>query len=503
MFGSATSIGNDLQGTLYDLKRYRNGGTSGVYETEGIQNIVGKFLRSGWKSSELAKYYRAPNKLYTPMMLVPPTDSALGTWAFGEREMGPWAFLLHYKGQLVHKDGIKFRFVTMGDNYLLIRVNGKVVLDYKNQFEADVAAPSSKPLNYHLGHWWAYSSEWIELEPGVPQDIEFILGDYKGVIFAAMIAVEEYGVDYPKAPLPLDNPQLPVFKTARLSLDQIDAVYQQMWEGQLDLTGGPIFNDFDTGGASDPPFETARNAEPEPEPVDPAPAVSPLRIWALADGKTVEAEYVNIMGGNVVLKTSRGKVVKVPASEFSEADRLEIELRNPPKLKLMLKKDTRQFAVLNNPEMDNPVPAATEFTGNVVIEQDGRMNDYQRELRVEFYLVADEYDGNNFILYDRQIENFKLTPENSRRYELQGRKDIMLRYEHYCGNVRGEKYKGYMILVFNERDELIAQNLSHDWLLDLRDKLLTFPVGRHFNKEGDRVFPPRPIFSDRFWDAQP
>ena len=145
------------------------------------------------------------------------------------------------------------------------------------------------------------------------------------------------------------------------------------------------------------------------------------------------------------------------------------------------------------------IPVATEFTGGVVIEQQDRRNDYQRPLRVEFYVILDEFDGDNFILHDRQIETFSLTPENDQRFKLTGREDIMLRYEHYGGEVRGEKYKGYMILVYNDRDELIAQNLSHDWLLDLRDKLLTFPVGRHFNKDADRVVPPSPKFTDRFW----
>jgi hypothetical protein len=503
MFGSAKSIGNDLEGTLYDLKRYRNGRTTGNYETEGIKNIVEKFIRSGWKSSELTKYYRAPNKLYTPMLMVPPTDSALGTWAFGEREMGPWAYLLHYKGQLVHKDGIKFRFVAMADNYLVIRVNGKVVLDYKNQYAAAISGPAFKPLNYHLGHWYAYGSEWIELEPGIPQDVEFILGDYRGVIFAAMVAIEEYGVDYPRAPLPLDNPQLPIFKTAKLSPDQIDAIYQEMWEDHLDVTGGPVFNDYDSGGPSTNSDETASVAPSEPEPVAPKSKKSVARLWTLANGKTVEAEYVNIMGGKVVLKTTRGKIVKVPPTDFSEEDRLHVKLLNPPKLKLLFKKDTRQFTVLSNPDMNSPVPAATEFAGGIVIEQDDRMNDYQRPLRLEFYVILDEFDGDNYILHDRQLADFTLTPENQRCFELYGRKDVMLRYEHYSGKVRGEKYKGYMILVFNERDEIIAQNLSHEWLLDIREELLTFPVGRHFNKEGKRVHPPRPIFSDRWWDAAP
>jgi len=148
------------------------------------------------------------------------------------------------------------------------------------------------------------------------------------------------------------------------------------------------------------------------------------------------------------------------------------------------------------------IPTAQEFAGGVVVKQQN-MKEYSRPLRLEIYVILDEYDGNNFILLDRQIETFTLTPENGRSFELHRDKKILRRYENYGGVLRGEKYKGYMILVYDERGEIIAQNLSHDWLLDLVEKLRVFPVGRHFNKQGERVHPPRPKFSDRFWEHSP
>jgi hypothetical protein len=501
MFGTSTSIGNDLEGVLYDFKRYRNGKKNSSYD---VWTQMEKFIRSGWKPRSLNDYYRAPRKLYTPMIMVPPTESAIGPWAFGERSMEPWAYMLHYTGQLVHREGIKFRFVCMGDNYLLIRVNGKVVMDYKNQFESAIPGPPFKATNYHLGHWYAYASDWIELTPGVPQDIEIALGEYWGGLFGAMIAVEEYGVDYPNTPLPQDNPQLPIFKTSTLSLDQIDAVYQRMWEGHLLLTNGPVFSDYDMGTrAPNAAVASSAPAEPESAEAQAEPEKSASRLWTLANGKSIEGEYINIMGGKVVLKTKRGKIIKIAPVDFSAEDLDLLQLLNPPQLKISFKKETDHFEVKSNPDHNNVIPVATEFAGRVVIEQTDRKNDYQNPLRLEFYVILDEFDGDNFILHDRQIETFSLTPENERRFELTGRTDILLRYEHYGGNVRGEKYKGYMILVFNERDEIIAQNLSHDWLLDIRDPLLHFPVGRHFNKQGVRVFPPRPKFTDTYWNHEP
>jgi len=502
VFGSGQSIGNDLEGVIYDFKRRRNGKKFSVSmapdDRDSFRGYVEKYIRSGWKASSIARFYRSPKKLYTPAIMVPPTESAFGPWAFGEPEMYPYQYMIHYKGQLVHPDGIKFRFVVMGDNFLLIRVNNQVVLDYKNQFAHAWDGKESKPLSYHLGHWWAYAGEWIELEPGVPQEMEVILGEYSGGLFAAMVAVEVYGEEYPSAPSPQDNPVLPIFKTSVLTADQVDNVHEYMWEGHLDYASGPVFCDYDPAGktADAPvPGSTVEPGDAETLPVD---SESALRTWTLNAGKTVEAEYVNLFGGKVVLKGARGKVAKVPLTEFSPEDLYLIELLNPPELRMDFKKHTSNFKVLSNPTSTMPIPFAQTFAGGVVVRQQN-MKNYPHPLRLEMYVILAEYDGDNFILFDRQVDTFRLTPENERRFEVVGNKSILRRYEYYGGAVRGEKYKGYMILVYDERGEIVAQNLSHDWLFDIRDKLLVFPVGRHFNKQGERVFPPSPPFSDHFW----
>ena len=501
IFGSSQSIGNDFEGVIYDFKRDRNGKKPSVAMAPNdhwkFKEYVAKFIKSGWKSSSIARFYQSPRKLYTPMIMIPPINSAMGPWAFGERDMYPYQYMLHYKGQLVHKDGIRFRFVVMGDNFLVIRLNGKVVMDYKNQFEHVITEKRSKPLSYHFGHWYAYATDWIELEPGIPKEMEAILGDYKGGLFSAMIAVEVEGVDYPRAPLPQDNPVLPIFKTSSLSADQVDAVYEFMWEGHLMATNGPIFSDYDSG-----PSLPVAEASADPEPAPASDSESALRKWTLSSGKSVDAEYVAIIGEKVVLKTDRGKVVKVPLAKFSEADLIFLDFLNPPELKMDFKKHTSRFEVLHNPYSGMAIPTAQEFAGGVVVKQQN-MKEYTHSLRIEMYVVVDEYDGNNFILLDRQTETFTLTPENKKIFELRGEDKILRRYDNYGGIVRGEKYKGYMILVYDERGEIIAKNITHDWLLDLVEILREFPVGRHFNKKGERVHPPRPKFSDRFWDHSP
>ena len=56
-----------------------------------------------------------------------------------------------------------------------------------------------------------------------------------------------------------------------------------------------------------------------------------------------------------------------------------------------------------------------------------------------------------------------------------------------------------MIVITDERGEIIAENVSNDWMLDIIDILREFPVGRHFDKTGARVYPPRALPIMRLW----
>ncbi len=129
LLGSSKSIGNDLVGVYYDLKFTRTGRWNPLPEDEW-RYVYHKFFREGWDPKILSKYYRSPKKLYATYLVLPPTISAMAPVAFGMSDKmasgGEW--ILHYKGKLVHKDGITFRFWVAVDDALAIRVDNEVVI---------------------------------------------------------------------------------------------------------------------------------------------------------------------------------------------------------------------------------------------------------------------------------------------------------------------------------------------------------------------------------------
>ena len=127
LLGSSQTIGNDLEGTFYDFNRDRRGGYISM-DGDNWQRGVHNFMRRGWRSSTLSKYYRAPKKIYTTCLVIPPVLSSIAPSAFGDKDAAGVYWMVHYKGQIAHKEGITFRFRAVGDGFIGVRVNGEMVL---------------------------------------------------------------------------------------------------------------------------------------------------------------------------------------------------------------------------------------------------------------------------------------------------------------------------------------------------------------------------------------
>jgi len=497
VFGGGQTIGNDFEGTFYDFKRRRDGRPLTVaLGADKFMQEVGRFIGNGWKPSTIARYYRSPKKLYSTTIMIPTTLSYFGTLAFDAMDMKAEQYMVHYKGQLVHPEGGRFRFWGMGDTFLTIRVGGEVVFDFSNWFSYAWDGKESKKTSSHFGHWPAYSGHWMNLEPGVPLEMEVLVGEKSGGLCAAMLAIEEEGVDYPKN---LEQrPLLPIFKTAELTRDQIDAIFELLPENMLAVTNGPVFSDYDTSEKK----PSAQNEKPvmvEPS-VDDEVEETRMRQWTLKSGRSMEAEYVTQIGLKTVLKSAAGKVLKIPTENLSDEDLGHLELLNPPVLKITFQ---RQDDVVNLPPLRIDWPyhkVLRELITGVKVEKTNQ-KPYTRNLKIEVFTIASEIDGDNYVLLDRQEGRFILSGENEEKYELWGKKVYMMDYVDAAYVRRGKKYCGHMIVVTDERGEIIAQAISNEWMLDIIDFLREFPVGRHFSKAGERVYPPRPTVAKDNWDA--
>jgi hypothetical protein len=349
VFGSGQSIGNDLEGTFIDMKRDRSGKPI-PYATDTSFTAIKRFVKDGFKPSRFARFYRSPRKLYATTVQISPILSCMGPIAFDEADTVGCLFMIHYTGQLVHKEGITFRFRGSSGDGLVVGVDGEVVLDAnwmgQEGLYSDWQITDPDHRKHLLGIQEAAVGDWITLEPGVPHRLDILVAEIPGGGFSAQLVVEEKDVDYERNSR--GSPILPVFKTAELSRDQMDAIYIDLVENEVCLTNGPVFSDYDTrGGCSVPRMDEV----PSPVEVEPAPDAGVMRNWTASNGETFEARYITRLSGKAVLKEPRGKTKKVPLSLLSAEDRRFIELNEPPEFNISFSKQSKP-----RPEID-PGPA--------------------------------------------------------------------------------------------------------------------------------------------------
>jgi hypothetical protein len=245
VFGGGQTIGNDFEGTFYDLKRDRRGRDVPM-EGEQFLLLLRDFATSGWRESKLARFYRAPYTLYTTHFMVPPVVAPMAPDLFGSPDVESYYFFVKYKGKLVYKEDIKFRFWGTGDAYILVTVDGKNVFVNGVEGRLDILdhwkTSSADSYKYWLADKTMKVGDWITLKAGEPVDMQVLFGEWAGGLVSGMLLVEVDGVEYPQTRQ--GGPLLPAFKTDEFSLDMLEQIMKYLPVGECSLTNGPIFRDY-------------------------------------------------------------------------------------------------------------------------------------------------------------------------------------------------------------------------------------------------------------------
>jgi len=497
IFGGGQSIGNDFAGTFYDLKRDRRGGYLSGFTpwdmASGIEywGLVNKFIKKGWNKAVFARYYRSPKTLYTTSLVAPPTRSSEAAVAFGDEDADGAFWVVHYEGKLMcpatHEEGITFRFWGQGDDFLIVRVNDEIVLGSAwpdgtvdvtvlgSLWESD----SMDSLKYYLGNNLCEVGDWITLKPGESVDMEMLIGDWGGA-GSYILAVEEEGVEYE------DNPQgaplLSPFKTAEPSHDLLDAVYPSLPPGWVCMTNGPVFCDYDT-------TPQTVSSDEAPEPIVPKDSSDKgTRTWSLANGRTVEAEFVVVIGDKIVLKNARGRQKKVLFDQLSAEDQKYVELACPPVFNINFSK--KIYQKLFNGRWNADRAAEQHGCFGVSFKQTSA-GIYNHDLQAEMFVIGKQrgkrHADDRYSLLDRQQTAFSSTRENDRFYEFSSEREVVMD----CSR-NPVKYHGYLITVTDSRGEMIAVETSHEWLAKNLKNLEHLKIGNYMRKDCIRAFPVRP-----------
>ncbi len=224
--------GGSLVGRFYDFKQLASGsqvrpnpelarqGPGPLAEKE-----LNKFTRGSWSSRDLAFFYQAPTTLYATQIFIPNIGADEAPKAYGvEKTVQGRAWIAHYRARVSPPQSGVYRFVGGADDFLVVRVNGRVVLDgglfAVSAFKTDRPDSASYPYEFRApGNHLQKSrrngfvvGNTMDLRAGTFYDLDIVIGEGLGGHFYAALFVEKQGETYAKDRQ--GNPLLPLFRVA-------------------------------------------------------------------------------------------------------------------------------------------------------------------------------------------------------------------------------------------------------------------------------------------------
>jgi hypothetical protein len=211
--------GGSLTGHLYDLKQLKNGTPSKLDQDHGYPGEISRFVNSGFNESSFEKYFVGPNPLFTTQIFIPKIKSEQGPLAFGlGGRVQPKMWVVVYRGNVIPPESGTYRFVGVCDDILVVRFNGRVVLD-----SGSMMPSGHGPQKFYAGDgiqlkadmgWYKGSGRGdpFQVTGGQSYPMEVLIGEWPGGDFKAWLQIEKDGVEYEKDSK--GAPILPIFKLA-------------------------------------------------------------------------------------------------------------------------------------------------------------------------------------------------------------------------------------------------------------------------------------------------
>jgi hypothetical protein len=213
MFGARK--GRGMEGVFYDFKQDSANRVRRLDDGTYLDILRG-FVGSGFSDRKLRRYFRASDSLFAPHIFMPTVTAEAAPQSFGvgdKVQARHWGAI--YRARVTAPKSGKFRFVGLCDDILIVRFDGKVVLDGGIY----ALTPVSRSRGYVYpgvdGNQWYidygyHRGEYFRVEEGEIYPIEILLGEVPGGAFLAHLMIEEHGVEY--AEDASGNPILPVFQ---------------------------------------------------------------------------------------------------------------------------------------------------------------------------------------------------------------------------------------------------------------------------------------------------
>jgi hypothetical protein len=204
---------NGLEGTFYDFKKTQEGKAIAGFDPGAYSKTVTRFTKS-WPVPSPNQAFTSATKLVSRYFLFPAIQDSEAGRAFQSPESGPGGWIAHYKGSVAAPEAGSYRFVGFGDNVMIVRLGGRVVLDASDHgYTGDKREKAGTVKFPSKENTLSFFGDWFEMQQGAAKQIDVAVGD-EGGIFCAGLFIQKRGTDFKEGRNGI--PELPLFVVGQL-----------------------------------------------------------------------------------------------------------------------------------------------------------------------------------------------------------------------------------------------------------------------------------------------
>ena len=225
-------------------------------------------------------------------------------------------------------------------------------------------------------------------------------------------------------------------------------------------------------------------------------ALAEYRIWTNTSGYSLEARYVRMEDGKVVLKKRDGKELKIDPSSLCSEDQEYLKSKDSS---ITIEDTSASTSVLDQekpPRLDVNVAMKTNTGehGYDWVERDVScvikikkvsVQTYSRKLKAELYVIGKAKSHGWYVMLDKKTFHFDFTSTDS--IELPGAVASTRYYQTYSGGI---EFEGYVAVIKDDQGNQLEIKASSNKFRDSLDRFSKFSrddvFTKSFEKKGTR-----------------
>jgi hypothetical protein len=216
-----------------------------------------------------------------------------------------------------------------------------------------------------------------------------------------------------------------------------------------------------------------------------------MRIWTSVKGDTVEAEYIKMFAGKVVLKKTNGKQIQVPKSGLCAEDIKYLSESIPPKIEIDVDadRDRKEVGSYSSDYSSYGWAKKTEKVKCEVTITKKSREENTTPLTARLYVFSKNFETEELKVISLVEQEFSFKHQKN---TVLSSAPVLLEFQKSSTfGDRGESYGGYLAYVEDERGQIIEMEGSRDKFEENLGKIKSGVLGTRFDDDFDMLNPPK------------